>query len=371
VRINTRAEEANAQSKVIRLSDGSTISYDSLVIATGAASSLPKIPGTDKNGVFTLKSLSDAIRIKAYLKERHCRNAVIVGAGFIAMEMAEALSTAGMDTVIIHRGRLPAGRWDQEFGTLMLEELKRHNVSFLVDREVYAIEDGDGCPLRIITSREEIAADMVLFSLGVRPNVKLASDMGVAIGASGAIKVNFAQATNIEGVYAVGDCCETFHHVSKRWVTMPLGDVANKQGRSLGQTLGGGTALFPGVVGAQSFKLFTLEVAATGIDEKEAASSGYSPISTIVWGNSIVPSLPGAKKVGMKMVADRSTGKLLGAQALGEMGAVSRINVLSCALWGSMTLNDIAQLDLAYTPPFGTAWDIMHIAAQNLKKQIS
>jgi NADPH-dependent 2,4-dienoyl-CoA reductase/sulfur reductase-like enzyme len=331
---------------------------------------LPKIPGIEKKGVFTLKNLSDAIRMKAYLKERQCRKAVIVGAGFIAMEMAEALTTAGMDTVIVHRGNLPASRWDKEFGTLILDELNRNNVSFLPDREIYAVEDGGSSPLLLKTSREEIAADMILFSLGVRPNVKLAAGMGVEIGLSGAIKVNFSQATNIEGVSAVGDCCEVFHRVSKRWVNMPLGDVANKQGRGLGRTLGGGAAFFPGVVGAQSFKLFNLEVAATGIDEKEALSCGYSPITTIVWGSAIGASLPGATKVGIKMVADRSTGKLLGAQAVGEMGAVSRINVLSCALWGDMVLDDIAHLDLAYTPPFSTVWDVMHIAAQNLKKQI-
>ena len=194
--------------------------------------------------------------------------------------------------------------------------------------------------------------------------------MGVAIGKSGAIAVNFSQATNIEKVFAVGDCCEVFHRISKRWTHVPLGDIANKQGRTLGRNLGGGTALFPGVVGAQSFRLFNLEVAAAGIDEKEAVSSGYHPASTIVWGSAIGDVMPGAKKVGVKLVADRSSGKLLGAQAVGEMGAVSRINVLSCALWGDMDLDDIAYLDLAYAPPFSGAWDVIHIAAQVLKKQI-
>ena len=370
VRINMGAEAVEAERKIVRLADGTTITYDYLVLATGASASWPKIKGIEKQGVFTLKNLADAIRLKTYLRERPCRKAVIMGAGFIAMEMAESFRTAGLETVIVHRGDLPASRWDREFGTRLLEELKGNNVSFLPEREVSAIEEGRNCPLRVITSREEIEADLVLIALGVKPNVKLAAAMGVELGTSGAIKVNFSQATNIEGVYAVGDCSEVFHRVSKRWVNIPLGDVANKQGRSLGRNLGGGTALFPGVVGAQTFKLFDLEVAATGIDEKEALSCGYHPITTIVWGSASAPALPGAKKVGIKLVADRTTEKLLGAQALGEMGAVSRINVLSCALWGDMILDDIAQLDLAYTPPFGTAWDVLHIAAQNLKKQI-
>ena len=320
VRINARAEEADPSKKTVRLSDGTVIPYNFLVIGTGAGASLPKIPGIDREGVFTMKNLPDALRMKAYLKERQCRMAVIVGAGCIAMEMAEALRSAGMDTTIIHRGELPASRWDKEFAKLMLEELIRNNVAFLTNRATLAVHEGGDSRLRITTNQEDIETDMVLFALGIRPNVKLAADMGVKIGSSGAIQVNFSQATSIEGVYAVGDCCEVFHRVSRRWVHMPLGDIANKQGRTLGRNIGGDKAIFPGVVGAQSFKLFNLEVAATGLDEMEAASCGYHPASAIVWGNAIAASMPGAKKLGIKLVADRATGKLLGAQAIGEVG---------------------------------------------------
>lgn len=370
VRINARAEEADPLKKTVRLSGGTVIPYDFLVIGTGAGASFPQIPGIEGEGVFTLKTLPDALRMKAYLKERQCRKAVIVGAGFIAMEMAEALRTTGMDTTIVHRGELPASRWDREFAKLMLEELGRNNVSFLTNREILAVHEGGDSRLRLTTNWEDIETDMVLFALGIRPSVKLAADMGVKIGSSGAIQVNFSQATSIEGVYAVGDCCEVFHRVGRRWVYMPLGDIANKQGRTLGRNIGGGKAIFPGVVGAQSFKLFNLEVAATGLDEMEAASCGYHPASAIVWGNAIAASMPGAKKLGIKLVADRATGKLLGAQAIGEMGAVSRINLLSAALWAGMDLDEIAYLDLAYAPPFGGVWDVIHIAAQTLKKNI-
>ncbi len=370
VRINTRAEEADPLKKTVKLSDGTTIPYDFLVLGTGAAATLPKIPGIEKEGVFTLKNLADAINMKAYLKDRQCRKAVIVGAGFIAMEMAEALRTAGMETAIVHRGTLPASRWDREFAKLMLEELDRNDVAFLGNREPMAVEEGKNSRLSLITSQGETEADMLLFALGIRPNVKFATDMGVAAGKTGAIAVNFSQTTNIEGVFAVGDCCEVYNRISRRWVHMPLGDTANKQGRIVGRNMGGDKAIFPGVVGAQSFRLFGMEVAATGLDEKDALACGYHPVSAIVWGNTIAASMPGVKKVGIKMVADRATGKLLGAQALGETGAVSRINLLSCALWSDMDLDEIAYLDLAYAPPFGGAWDIVHIAAQNLKKQI-
>jgi NADPH-dependent 2,4-dienoyl-CoA reductase/sulfur reductase-like enzyme len=370
VRINTRVEEADSSKATVRLADGTVVPYDFLVIATGAGASLPQIPGIDRQGVFTLKNLPDALRMKAYLKQKPCRSAVIVGAGFIAMEMAEALRTAGMETIIVHRGELPASRWDREFAKVILEELTNNKVTFLADRAVSAVEEGRNSGLVLATDKEDIETDMILFALGIRPNTKFAAGMGVKIGASGAIQVDSSLATSVEGVYAAGDCCEVFHRISRRWVHMPLGDIANKQGRSLGRNIAGGKAVFPGVVGAQSFKLFNLEVAATGLEEKEAASSGYNPAGAIVWGNAIAASMPEAKKLGIKLVADRATGKLLGAQAIGESGAVSRINLLSVALWAEMDIDEIAYLDLAYAPPFGGAWDMTHIAAQNLRKNI-
>ncbi|MCX5822642.1 MAG: flavoprotein oxidoreductase, partial [Deltaproteobacteria bacterium] len=168
----------------------------------------------------------------------------------------------------------------------------------------------------------------------------------------------------------VGDCCESFHRVSGRWVNIPLGDIANKQGRVAGRNIGGGAMIFPGIVGAQSFKVFDLEVVATGLDEREAAESGFHPVSTLVWGNAIAGSMPGNTKLGLKLIADRATGKLLGAQAVGKAGAVSRINTLSCALWAGLNLDDVGYMDLAYSPPFGGSWDLIHIAAQALRRQI-
>jgi NADPH-dependent 2,4-dienoyl-CoA reductase/sulfur reductase-like enzyme len=182
--------------------------------------------------------------------------------------------------------------------------------------------------------------------------------------------VNFSQQTPREGVYAVGDCAESFHRVSGQWVNIPLGDTANKQGRVAGGNIGGGKMLFPGVIGSQCFKLFDLEVAATGLDEREALQSGFHPASTLIWGNSTARSMPGNRKLGLKLIADKATGRLLGAQAVGEMGAVSRINTLASAIWAGFGLDDVGWLDLAYSPPFGGAWDPIHIAAQALRRQI-
>jgi NADPH-dependent 2,4-dienoyl-CoA reductase/sulfur reductase-like enzyme len=206
-------------------------------------------------------------------------------------------------------------------------------------------------------------------AIGVKPDVQLAKSLGLNIGKTGAIAVNFAQQTYLENVYAVGDCCESFHKVSRRWVNIPLGDIANKQGRVAGRNIGGKPITFNGIVGAQSFRLFNLECAATGLSEKEALDAGYSPVSNITWGSAMAPAL-GMRKIGLKLIADKSSGMLLGAQAVGVAGVVGRINTLSVALWAGMDLDQIGYLDLAYAPPFSAAWDIIHNAAQALGRSI-
>ena len=314
--------------------------------------------------------MTDAIQIKAFIKNKTCRKAIIVGAGFIGMEMSEALRTLSIDAQVIDLLPRPTARWDPEFSKVIQEELNRQSITFHGNMCMEAIEKGKDYRLRLNTDKGNMEADMILIAVGIRPNVKLAHDLGLQIGKTGAIQVDFSQHTSKEGIYAVGDCCEVYHRVSQSWVHIPLGDVANKQGRVAGHNIGGGSMIFPGVVGAQSLKLFTLEVAATGLDESEALSCGYHPVSTIIWGNAFARSMPGEKRLGIKLVADRATGKLLGAQAIGTIGAVSRINTLSCALWTGLGLGEIAYLDFAYAPPVGPAWDPIHIAAQELMRKL-
>jgi len=369
VQLGREVLNVNYAGGAIELRDNDKIPFDILVLATGARAIVPDFPGVGKPGIFTLKNLEDAIRIKAYLHQTKSRKAIIIGAGFIAMEMSEALQNAGIQTTIFHRGTLPANRWDPELSAFMLEELKANGVEFVPDAETTAIEDGKDFPLRAITSRGNWEADLILFAVGVRPNVDLAKAMGVKIGPTGAVAVNSFQQTSQDNVYAVGDCCESWHRVSHRFVNIPLGDIANKQGRVAGRNIGGKPLTFPGIVGAQSFRLFNLEVAATGIDEKEAQISGYNPASVLIWGNAISVSM-GQKKIGLKLVADKSSGILLGAQAVGLAGAVSRINALSVALWAGLNIDEVAYLDLAYSPPYSGAWDIIHNAAQTLRRAI-
>lgn len=368
VSVNTRVVKMDAGGRVVQLSDGKELPYDYLVFATGSKAQHLGIAGEDLEGVFTLKTLADTLRIKAYLAGRSCRKAVIVGGGFIGLEMSEAFSALGLETTILDVVERPVMRWDPEFSKTVLEELNRHDVSFSGGTRTRAIEKGTDFPLRVVTDQGELEADVVLMSVGIKPEVELARAFDLRLGKTGAIEVNSYQQTSKEGIYAVGDCCEVYHRVSKRWVYLPLGDVANKQGRLAGRNIGGDPMSFPGVVGAQSFKIFSLEVAAAGLGEKDASDAGYQPVSAIIWGTSIAKIMPGAKKLGIKLVADKTTGQLLGAQSIGENGAVSRINALSVALWSGMNIDDIANLDLAYSPFFSGPWDVIHIAAQVLKK---
>ncbi len=369
-RIGIAAASIDRVNKNVLLSDAKSISYDILALGTGTTAFVPKAPGIEKEGVFVLKTLPDAIAIKSYLRDSPVRKALIVGAGFIGLEMCEALSSRNVQTDVIDLAPRPAMRWDPEFSKTIHDVLTGHGIGFFPNTGLKSIEDGKKFRLRLNTTEGDTEADMILIAIGVRPNVKLASDAGVQIGNSGAIRVDFSQRTSDADIYAVGDCCECYHRVSRKWTHIPLGDVANKQGRIAGTNIGNGTAIFPGVVGAQSFKIFDLAAAATGLDETEAKQAGYFPASSLIWGNAFAASLPGEKKLGLKLVADRATGMLLGAQTIGVRSAVDKINTLSCALWNGMRVEELAYLDLAYAPPFSTAWDPIHIAARELLKNL-
>ncbi len=371
VRLHTPVEEIDTGKAKVCLQNGEKLPYDTLVFGTGAVVNMPDIPGIDEEGVFVLRNLRDAIDIKTYIKEKGCKKAVIVGAGFIAMEMSEALSAIGMDTQIVYRGKLPASRWDSEFGAIVLEELEKNHVSFIPGKQLQSIEKSPNGRLRLFTNGGEFEGDIILLALGVKPDSRMAVQAGCKPGETGAVGVDHYQKTSRDGIYAVGDCCEVYHRISKKWVHVPLGDIANKQGRVAGRNIGGIPARFAGIVGAQSFKVFDLELGATGLDEGAAKKAGFDPASVIVWGSPVAGSLNLRKeKLGIKFVADKKSGKLLGAQAIGNSGAVGRINTLSACLWSGMDLDEIGFMDLAYAPPFGGSWDLIHIGAQVLRKKM-
>jgi NADPH-dependent 2,4-dienoyl-CoA reductase/sulfur reductase-like enzyme len=369
IMIQTRVTGIDTAKGRVELQDGRALPYDYITFATGTAAFIPDMPGLNLPGVFSLRNLEDAIHIKDWLKEKQAKRVVIIGGGFIGLEMSEALHAAGIATTIIHKDALPANRWDAALSAFMLEELTTHGVEFIGGATAQSIEKRENGPLRVKTDKGDYDGDLVLLAIGVRPDSSLAKATGLKIGSTGAIAVNFAQQTSVENIYAAGDCCESFHKVSRRWVNIPLGDIANKQGRVAGRNIAGKPLMFDGIVGAQSFRLFTLECAATGLLEQEALAAGFTPVSNVTWGSAMAPAL-GTRKIGLKLIADRSSGKLLGAQAVGVAGAVGRINALSVALWAGMDVEEIGYLDLAYSPPYSSAWDIIHKAAQALGRSL-
>jgi NADPH-dependent 2,4-dienoyl-CoA reductase/sulfur reductase-like enzyme len=369
VQLHSEVISINPKEASVEVRDGRRFPYDVLVMATGTSAIVPNMQGVQLPGVFSLRNLEDAVHIKTWLQEKNAKHVVIIGGGFIGLEMSESLHALGMKTTMIHKDSLPANRWDTALSSMMLEELQTHGVNFAGNAAAQAIEEGTNAPLRVKTDKGEYEGDLVLLAIGVRPDTRLAQSIGLKVSSSGAIAVNFAQQASLENVYAVGDCCESYHRVSRRWVNIPLGDIANKQGRVAGRNIGGKPLTFGGIVGAQSFRLFNLECAATGLSEEAALDAGFSPVSNITWGSAMSPAL-GMRKIGLKLTADKSSGRLLGAQAVGVAGAVGRINALSVALWAEMNLDQIGYLDLAYAPPFSSAWDIVHNAAQALGRSL-
>ena len=269
-RIRTNVEGIDAKKGLIHAAGGESIPYDYLVMATGADAVRLDIPGKDLEGVHLIRDLMQALKLKAYLNEGGVKKAVLIGGGYIGMEMCEALRGIGVEVKVVDILPRPAFRWDPEFTKMLVEELGRNQVEFLPETKPLAIEKGSGSRLRMTTSNGALDADLVLMGVGTRHNTALAKSMGIQMGESGAIKVDFHQKTSLGNVWAVGDCCEVYHKVAGRWVYFPLGDVANKQGRVAGQNIGGASVKFPGIVGAQAFRAFKLEVAATGLTEEEA-----------------------------------------------------------------------------------------------------
>jgi NADPH-dependent 2,4-dienoyl-CoA reductase/sulfur reductase-like enzyme len=282
--------------------------------------------------------------------------------------MCEAFRSLDLETTLVYRGELPQHRLGEEFARQVLQELESHGVTFMGGTRLEGFERASNGTIAVHTSNASVETDLVLLGIGVVPEVALAAEAGLALGATGAIAVNDRMQTSAPFIYAAGDCCESYHRVSGRPVYAPLGDIANKQGRIAGANIGGQSLSFPGIVGSICFKVFGLEVASTGLTENEAREAGLEPVSAAIKGASKAHVYPGSAELRLRLVAEAENGRLLGAQGVGGGGVVARINALATALTGGLSLEDLAYLDLAYAPPFSGAWDPLHIAAQQLLK---
>jgi NADPH-dependent 2,4-dienoyl-CoA reductase/sulfur reductase-like enzyme len=346
------------------------VGYDKLVIATGARAVKPNIKGIDLNGIFTIRFLEDGIAIKNFIRENAPKKALIIGAGYIGMEMAEALVSLGIDVTIVEVMPNILGSMDDEINEVVEAELQKNGVKLLKSTSVVEFV-GDGFVRKaILNNGSSLDVDLVIVGAGIKPNSEIARDAGIEIGRSGAIAVNQRMETNIPGVFAAGDCAEAFHLVLGRPVYIPLGTTANKQGKVAGENAVGGNAIFKGIVGTAVFKVFELEVARTGISEKQAKEEGIDYVSTVIEHGSRAHYYPGGSKIRVKLIAERRTGRLLGAEMVGRDGVAKRIDVFATALHARMSIDEIAGLDLSYAPPFAPVWDPILIAANDIEKKL-
>lgn len=368
MRLHTRVAAIRPDERMVELATGEGLPFDTLVLATGAKCRRPGVAGEDVEGIFSLRNVTDAKRIKSFLEERRARRAVVVGAGLVSLEMCEAFRRLGLETTLVYRSDLPMHQLGRELAQQILDELESNDVAFAGNAKLEGFERTSSGAIAVETSNGPLQADLVLIGIGVVPEVDLASEAGIALGHTGAVAVNDRMQTNLPSVFAAGDCCESYHRISRRPVYAPLGDIANKHGRIAGANIGGQSLSFPGIVGSICFKLFGLEVASTGLTAEQAREAGLEATSATIRGVSRAHSFPEAGELRLRLVAETEGGRLLGAQAVGDHGVVSRINALATALTGGLSVEELAYLDLAYAPPFSGAWDPVHIAAQQLLK---
>lgn len=339
--------------------------FDHLVIATGASPIRPPFEHLDAGGVFGVQTIPEAMAIDEAIRLRHPRRAVVVGGGYIGLEMVEALVGRGLEVTVVEQLPQPMSTLDPDMGERVAEAMRRMGVELALGTSVGGFEiDGDGWVRAVATDGGEVPADLVVLGLGVRPNARLAADAGIAIGPSGAIACDARMATSVPGVWAAGDCAESFHRVSRRPVSIALGTHANKQGRVVGLNVSGTPARFPGVIGTAVTKVGETEIGRTGLTEREAAAAGFDAVADVIEGSSRADYYPDGSAVAVKVVAERRSGRLLGAQIVGGREAAKRIDALAVAVWNEMTVDEFAQLDLGYAPPFSPVWDPTLIAAR-------
>jgi NADPH-dependent 2,4-dienoyl-CoA reductase/sulfur reductase-like enzyme len=370
LRMLSEATELDLDRREVEVRDhagGSTyrLGFDHLVLATGARPRRPDLPGVDAPGIHGVQTLDDGERLLESL-ERQPQRAVVVGGGYIGIEMAEAMVNRGLEVTVLTRSAEPMATLDPDMGRIVHVAMEAMRIDVRTDVQLHAFETGaDGQVTGVATSDGTFAADLVVLGTGVGPETTLARDAGLTLGRwAGLVTDVQMRVFDAEGVWAAGDCVESIDLVSGNRVHVALGTHANKQGRVLGTNLGGGYATFPGVVGTAVSKVCDLEIARTGLREVDCDVVGYQHLSVTVDSSTRAGYYPGAATITVKLVVERGTGRLLGGQIVGREGAAKRIDALAVALWNRMSVEEIAMLDLGYAPPFSPVWDPVLIAAR-------
>ena len=345
--------------------------YDKLVIATGASPLTPKLPGVDLPGIHQLWHPDDAQAVRQDLQKNRIENAVVIGAGLVGIEMAEALTMWDVNVTLVEmKDQVFPAFVDEEVAGSIAKYLREHGVIVLTGETVERF-NGDGAVHEVVTDKRVIPADMVILAIGVRPNVELARAAGLTIGESGAIAVNEYLETSDPDIYAGGDCAENVHRISGKKIFTPMGSTANKHGRIIGDNLCGGREKFRGVLGTVVVKALDLNVGKVGLTEKEAKALGYELVTVMVGGHDRPHYMPDAKLITVKLIVDVPTRKLLGAQAFGEGEVAKRIDVLATALFYGGLVEDLFDIDLGYAPPYSSPIDNAAVAANALMNKLA
>lgn len=347
-------DHKNKTLEIKNLATGDTFQdhYDKLVIAAGAAAVIPPVKGADLKNVFSLRNIGDMNQIKDFINEYAPKSAVIVGTGFIGLEVCENLKELGIEVTLIERLPWVTPVLDGDMAVYVEDHLRKNGIKLLTGLSVAEIKKDRV----ILEDQREVEADFVLLSTGVRPNTELAAKAGIELGVTGAIKVNEKMMTNVKDIYSCGDCSEQYHVVTGKPVYRPMGSTANKTGRIAGDVVTGGNLSFRGILGTGIFKVFDMTVAITGLTEREAKKEGYH----VAVCHNIKPNKPeymSGREMVIKGIADKDTGRLLGVQIAGFEGVDKRIDVFVTAITYKAQAEDLFHLDLAYAPPFSTTKD--------------
>jgi NADPH-dependent 2,4-dienoyl-CoA reductase/sulfur reductase-like enzyme len=353
VRTGARVVSISHPRREVTLDGGERVHYDKLVISTGARPRAPDLEGANLPHVFTLHTLADAERLKAYLRDKQPKQALVIGAGYIGLETVDALRRNGLAVTVVERSAHVLGRADAELTKVVRERLERFRVDLQLNTRISGVA----------------GRELVILATGLHPNVELAAEAGVEVGRTGAIRVDEHMETNLPGVYAAGDCAEVLHLVTGRPAYIPLGTTANKMGRVAGANAAGRRERFGGIVGTAIVDVFGMGVAFSGLSADQARREGFSPVSARITAHSRAGYFDG-KPITVELIADAGSRRLLGGSVWGEDGVEGRINVIATALHNRMRVEDLEQLDLAYAPPFATVWDPVLIAAQQLSKMV-
>ncbi|MGW4319794.1 FAD-dependent oxidoreductase [Streptomyces sp. NPDC004684] len=377
LRLRTEVTEIDVAAGRVRARDvdsgaESWTSYDKLVIATGARPVRPDLPGVDAPGVHGVQTLDDGQALLDSLARARGRRAVVVGAGYIGVEMAEALIRRGYEVTVVNRGAEPMSTLDADMGRLVREAMEGLGVTMVGEAEVTKVLTGqDGRVRAVATEDAEYPADVVVLGIGVRPETALARAAGLPLGAHGGLLTDRAmRVRGHENIWAGGDCVEVLDLVSGQQRHIALGTHANKHGQVIGTNVGGGYATFPGVVGTAVSKVCDLEIARTGLREKDARRVGLQFEAVTIESTSRAGYYPGASPMTVKMLAERRTGRLLGVQIVGREGAAKRVDIAAVALTAGLTVEQMTALDLGYAPPFSPVWDPVLVAARKAAAKV-